>query len=136
MYCIWQIFYSIHNNFELWCDHIEQKAAVNSNQNMKWRFFFSQLIAIFVDVNDYKVMMWFGVKLELTWLPNTPMLQADDTWSGPNQTAATRAGSDKIQTYSDCRFFFFEKKKREEKISIIFFFCYFYCCDVMVMVVT
>lgn len=32
------------------------------------------------------------------------MLQADDTWSGPNQTAATRAGSDRINTWIDYGF--------------------------------
>lgn len=26
------------------------------------------------------------------------MLQADDTWSGPNQTAASLAGKDRIKT--------------------------------------
>lgn len=47
-------------------------------------------------------MIGGDLKLELTWLPNTPILQADDTWSGPNHTAATRAGSDRINTWSDC----------------------------------
>lgn len=69
-------------------------------------------------------MMEFGVKLELTWLPNTPMLQADDTWSGPNHTAATRAGSDKMKTYIDCGW--------GKEMRIIIFLCYFCWCDVIV----
>lgn len=59
----------------------------------------TQLLA---NYNDFLVMIGGDLKLELTWLPNTPILQADDTWSGPNHTAATRAGSDRINTWSDC----------------------------------
>lgn len=50
---------------------------------------------------------WFLTRMEgstkptatPSWFPNTPMLQADDTWLGPNQTAATRAGSDRMNTW-------------------------------------
>lgn len=35
----------------------------------------------------------------ITWLPNTPMLQADETWSVPNQTAASRAGRESTNTW-------------------------------------
>lgn len=34
----------------------------------------------------------------LTWLPKTPIEQADETWFGPNQTAANLAGSDRMNT--------------------------------------
>lgn len=34
----------------------------------------------------------------LTWFPKTPMLQADETWLLPNQTAANLAGSDNMNT--------------------------------------
>ena len=34
----------------------------------------------------------------LTWLPKTPMEQADDTWPGGNHTAANLAGTLKINT--------------------------------------
>lgn len=33
-------------------------------------------------------------------MPKTPTLHADDTWSGPNHTAATLAGRDRIKTYN------------------------------------
>lgn len=38
----------------------------------------------------------YGRQIRLTWLPNTPILHAEDTCSGPNQTAANLAGTDKI----------------------------------------
>lgn len=37
----------------------------------------------------------------LTWLPKTPILHAEDTWSGPNHTAATFAGNDKMKTWNE-----------------------------------
>lgn len=87
---------------------------------------FSMIVSLLLVLTDYRVMMEFGVKLELTWLPNTPMLQADDTWSGPNHTAATRAGSDKMKTYSDCGW---RRRKRKEeerkKTELSFFVCVF-----------
>ena len=36
----------------------------------------------------------------LTWLPNTPMEQAEDTWSGPNHTAATFGETPKRKTWA------------------------------------
>lgn len=42
--------------------------------------------------------------MELTWLPKTPILHADDTWSEPNHTAATRAGRDKMNTCNNYMF--------------------------------
>lgn len=35
----------------------------------------------------------------ITWFPNTPMLQALLTWSGPNQTAANRAGTERMKVW-------------------------------------
>lgn len=35
----------------------------------------------------------------LTWFPKTPMLHALLTWSGPNQTAARRAGTDRMNVW-------------------------------------
>ena len=36
---------------------------------------------------------------KLTWFPKTPMLHALLTWSGPNQTAARRAGTDRMNVW-------------------------------------
>lgn len=37
--------------------------------------------------------------MTLTWFPKTPMEQADDTWFGPNQTAANLAGRERMNTW-------------------------------------
>lgn len=39
------------------------------------------------------------INYSCTWLPKTPTLHADDTWSVPNQTAASLAGSDNTKTW-------------------------------------
>lgn len=39
------------------------------------------------------------IKKILTWFPKTPMLHADETWLGPNQTAASFAGRERIKTW-------------------------------------
>ena len=36
----------------------------------------------------------------LTWLPKTPIEQAEDTWSGPNHTAATFGDTPKRKTWA------------------------------------
>lgn len=39
-------------------------------------------------------------KVILTWLPKTPTEQAEDTWSGPNHTAATFGETPKRKTWA------------------------------------
>lgn len=51
-------------------------------------------------IGGIRYSLWLRNKfVKLTWLPNTPMLHALLTWSGPNQTAARREGTDKTNTW-------------------------------------
>ena len=36
-------------------------------------------------------------KTRLTWFPKTPMAQAEETWLGPNQTAASFGGMPRMK---------------------------------------
>lgn len=48
---------------------------------------------------DTKLVGNFSIWQWLTWFPKTPMLHALLTWSGPNQTAAKRAGTDSTNAW-------------------------------------
>lgn len=67
-------------------------------------YYFASFVQFSTNINYFgkrtktPLAQTFLCQIKPTWLPKTPMLQAEETWSAPNQTAASLGGTFSMKT--------------------------------------